>query len=43
MLPAIARAMVSWPPPEYRMRTTINAPLDFVYRWCTDYRSDDAR
>jgi hypothetical protein len=35
--------MVQWPPPVYRMRATFNAPLAFVYRWCIDYRSDDAR
>ena len=30
------RAFVS-----YRFSKTINAPLRFVYDWCTDYREDD--
>jgi hypothetical protein len=25
----------------YRVTKTINAPLKFVYNWCTDYREDD--
>jgi hypothetical protein len=25
----------------YRVAKTINAPLKFVYNWCTDYREDD--
>jgi hypothetical protein len=25
----------------YRVMKTINAPLKFVYNWCTDYREDD--
>lgn len=25
----------------YSVRKTINAPLKFVYDWCTDYREDD--
>ena len=25
----------------YRVTKTINAPLKFVYDWCTDYRTDD--
>ncbi len=25
----------------YHVTKTFNAPLGFVYRWCTDYRSDD--
>lgn len=25
----------------YRATKTINAPLKFVYNWCTDYREDD--
>ncbi len=31
-----------WPGPEYRIEVTFRAPLRFVYRWCTDYRRDDA-
>lgn len=26
-----------------RFSRTIDAPLDFVFRWCTDYREDDYR
>lgn len=26
-----------------RISRTIDAPLDFVYDWCTDYRQDDYR
>ena len=26
-----------------RISRIIDAPLDFVYRWCTDYREDDYR
>ena len=25
----------------YRYSVTFNAPIDFVYNWCTDYREDD--
>ena len=25
----------------YRVKKTFNAPLKFVYDWCTDYREDD--
>ena len=25
----------------YRVTKTVNAPLKFVYEWCTDYREDD--
>jgi hypothetical protein len=34
---------VSWPGPTYRVTATFRAPLEFVYRWCTDYTADDAR
>ncbi|MGI0140039.1 MAG: hypothetical protein ACREBT_02660 [Thermoplasmata archaeon] len=27
----------------YEVRLTFHAPVDFAYRWCTDYRPDDAR
>jgi hypothetical protein len=27
----------------YRYRITFDAPLPFVFRWCTDYRPTDAR
>lgn len=32
-----------WPRPTYYVRAEFRAPLDFVYRWCTDYRADDAK
>jgi hypothetical protein len=31
-----------WPLPLYRIQIEFRAPLDFVYRWCTDFRTDDA-
>jgi hypothetical protein len=34
---------MSWPGPTYRVTATFGAPLEFVYRWCTDYTADDAR
>jgi hypothetical protein len=27
----------------YRVSKTFNAPLGFVYKWCTDYREDDLK
>jgi hypothetical protein len=35
--------MSRWPPPEYRVHVVFRAPRDFVFRWCTDYRSDDGK
>jgi hypothetical protein len=32
-----------WPGPTYVVRATFQAPLDFVYRWCTDFTSQDAQ
>jgi hypothetical protein len=32
-----------WPGPMYEVRATFRAPLEFVYRWCTDYTPQDAR
>lgn len=32
-----------WPKPVYEVRATFDAPLEFVYRWCTDYTPQDAR
>jgi len=34
--------MTAWPPPVYRLRQEFDAPRSFVFRWCTDYRPDDA-
>jgi hypothetical protein len=33
----------SWPGPTYQVRAEFRAPLDFVYRWCTDYTPQDAK
>jgi hypothetical protein len=33
----------SWPNPRYEVRVTFQAPLDFVYQWCTDYTPSDAK
>jgi hypothetical protein len=33
----------AWPPPVYRIEIDFGVPLAFAYRWCTDYRPDDAR
>ncbi|MGA8663511.1 MAG: hypothetical protein WB809_00350 [Thermoplasmata archaeon] len=33
----------SWPNPKYEVRVTFDAPVEFVYRWCTDYTPQDAR
>lgn len=30
-------------PKTYRFRVTFNAPLPFVFRWCTDYQPSDPR
>ena len=27
----------------YRVTKVINAPIAFVYKWCTDYREDDSK
>jgi hypothetical protein len=32
-----------WPRPTYQVRAEFRAPLEFVYRWCTDYTATDAR
>jgi hypothetical protein len=31
------------PKQSFHIRAEFHAPLDFVFRWCTDYRADDAR
>jgi hypothetical protein len=35
--------MTKWPPPEYHIETVLRVPLAFAFRWCTDFRPDDAR
>jgi hypothetical protein len=32
-----------WPGPEYHIQATFRAPLSYVFKWCTDYTSGDAR
>ena len=31
-----------WPGPEYHVRVAFDAPLPFVYEWCTDYSPQDS-
>jgi hypothetical protein len=33
----------SWPSPTYVVQHDFRAPLEYVYRWCTDYTPNDAR
>lgn len=35
--------MAPRPRTSYRFRTTFNAPVGFVFRWCTDYQPTDPR
>lgn len=35
--------MTSWPRTRYHISTVLRVPLSFAFRWCTDFRSDDAR
>ena len=35
--------MSRWPRTQYRVATVLRVPLPFAFRWCTDFRSDDAR
>jgi hypothetical protein len=30
-----------WVGPEYRIRVTFDAPVDYVFSWCTDYTPED--
>lgn len=32
-----------WPPPTYVVRVDFRAPMEFVFRWCTDYTAQDAK
>jgi hypothetical protein len=27
----------------YKVSKTFNAPIDFVFKWCTDFREDDGK
>lgn len=40
--PPSRTAMSKVPGPEYRVTTVFRVPLAFAYRWCTDFRPDDA-
>jgi hypothetical protein len=35
--------MTTWPRTPYHIETVLRVPLAFAYRWCTDFRADDAR
>jgi hypothetical protein len=40
----VAAAMpANAPSARYEIRTEFRAPLEFAFRWCTDYSTDDAR
>ncbi len=41
--PRPGRPDPKWPGPEYHVSVVFRAPLEFAFRWCTDFRSDDAR
>lgn len=32
-----------WVGPEYRIKVSFQAPLDFAFAWCTDYTPDDGK
>jgi hypothetical protein len=34
--------MTRYPPPAYHIEMEFDAPREFAFRWCTDYRADDA-
>lgn len=42
-MPARAGRSKGGPTRTYEVRAKFRAPVDFVYRWCTDYTTDDAR
>jgi hypothetical protein len=35
--------MKKWTGPEYHVTAVFRAPLPYVFEWCTDFQSDDAR
>jgi hypothetical protein len=39
----MAKASQKWPDPEYHVKAEFNAPLPYVFSWCTDFDPDDAR
>lgn len=40
-MPAVRNPLAGWPRPEFHVVATFRAPIDFVYRWCTDYSPVD--
>jgi hypothetical protein len=32
-----------WPGPHYELQVEFDAPVDFVYKWCTDYTPQDGK
>lgn len=36
-------ASTKWPAPKYEARVIFDAPLKFVFEWCTDYSTQDAK
>jgi hypothetical protein len=37
------RTPTKWVGPEYHIRVTFRAPIDYVFAWCTDYTPKDAQ
>jgi hypothetical protein len=40
---ATKRSPTKWVGPEYHIRVTFRAPVDYVFAWCTDYTPEDGR
>ena len=38
----VPKAPARWPRPTYVVRVRFRAPLEYVFRWCTDYGTQDA-
>lgn len=41
--PARGEMARAWPRPTYRVHHVFHAPIEFVFRWCTDYTEQDAK
>ncbi|MGI0156308.1 MAG: hypothetical protein ACREDE_09305, partial [Thermoplasmata archaeon] len=39
----MAKSAVRWPGPEYHVKAEFEAPLPFVFTWCTDFDPHDDR